>query len=62
MLKWTHGHAMDTLCEWRNDETMEKPVGDLVKDMDSDGYSENCMEKYSKLEILDRYFNQRYLS
>ncbi len=54
---------------WRNDEIMEKPVGDLVEDMESDGYSENCMEKlkrviekYSKLEILDRYFNQRYLS
>jgi hypothetical protein len=62
MLKWTHGHAMWMENLWRNDETMEKPVGDLVEDMDSDGYSENCMEKYSKLEILDRYFNQRYLS
>ena len=47
---------------WRNDEIMEKPVGNPMEDVDSDGYSENCMEKYSKLEILDRYFNQRYLS
>jgi hypothetical protein len=54
---------------WRNDETMEKPVGNPMEDVDSDGYSENCMEKlkrvmekYSKLKILDRYFNQRYLS
>ena len=46
---------------WRNDETMEKPVDDLVEDMEGDGDSENCMEKlkrvmekYSKLEILDR--------
>ena len=56
---WTR-YVVENL--WRNDEIMEKPVGDLVEDMESDGYSENCMEKYSKLEILDRYFNQRYLS
>ena len=26
---------MDTLCEWRNDETMEKPVGNPEEDVES---------------------------